>query len=69
MQTARKPSMTISLNVMCMPDLPDFKQLQRAGVKRISMGSFLNAHLYQGLDTSIGRIVEEGSFDSLFRPF
>jgi len=57
----------LPINVMCMPDLPDFKQLQEAGVKRISMGPFLNHHIYQGMGTMAEKIMAEGSFASLFR--
>ncbi len=31
----------LPVNVMCMPDLPDFDELASLGVKRISMGPFL----------------------------
>lgn len=56
----------LPVNIMCMPDLPDFKLLDKAGVKRISMGPFLNKALYRKLGTTVEKIVTEGSFDSLF---
>jgi len=34
-------STKLPINVMCMPDLPDFDELALLGVKRISMGPFL----------------------------
>lgn len=56
----------LPVNVMCMPNLPNFEQLQNAGVKRISVGPFLNMNIYKGLENSIEKIVTEGSFSSLF---
>jgi 2-methylisocitrate lyase-like PEP mutase family enzyme len=56
----------LPINVMCMPDLPSFGYLSKAGIKRISMGPFLFEFLsrHQSLVTS--RIREQGSFKSLF---
>jgi 2-methylisocitrate lyase-like PEP mutase family enzyme len=45
----------LPLNVMCMPDLPDFKRLQELGVKRISMGNFVNGHIYKQMEAGIKR--------------
>ncbi|NHA04152.1 isocitrate lyase/phosphoenolpyruvate mutase family protein [Mucilaginibacter sp. HC2] len=59
-------STKLPINVMCIPGLPNFKQLQEAGVKRISIGAFLNRSIYQKMNTTIDQIIEEGSFDSLF---
>ena len=56
----------LPVNVMCMPGLPDFKQLGEAGVKRISMGPFLNMAIYKQLGMTAEKIGSEGSFDSLF---
>jgi len=56
----------LPLSVMCMPGLPDFKQLQEAGVKRISMGNFLNHSIYNQLDKNVATIIEQGKFASLF---
>jgi 2-methylisocitrate lyase-like PEP mutase family enzyme len=56
----------LPVNVMCMPDLPGFEQLQQAGVKRISVGPFLFSTLYDKLNTSIEQIVKEKSFSNLF---
>jgi 2-methylisocitrate lyase-like PEP mutase family enzyme len=58
---------TLPVNVMCMPALPDFNELQRAGVKRISMGPFLSKKIYQELESVAGQIVKEKSFQSLFK--
>lgn len=57
---------TLPVNVMCLPGLPDFKQLQQAGVKRISMGPFVNKKMYQSMTAIVETIVTEGSFASLF---
>jgi len=56
----------LPINVMCIPGLPDFKSLQDAGVKRISMGPFLNMNVYQKLGTATDKILADGSFSSLF---
>ena len=48
----------LPINVMCMPDLPDFAELQSLGVKRISMGPFLFNKVYEQavqLAKTIGR--------------
>jgi len=57
---------TLPINVMCMPGLPGFEQLQKAGVKRISVGPFVNMNVYQDLESTITKIQSEGSFASLF---
>jgi 2-methylisocitrate lyase-like PEP mutase family enzyme len=58
---------TLPVNVMCMPELPDFTQLRDAGVKRISMGNFVNQSLYNHLETRVKSIVLENGFENLFR--
>ena len=57
---------SLPVNVMCMPGLPDFKALKDAGVKRISMGPFLNKSVYRSMAASLEKVVTEGSFKSLF---
>jgi 2-methylisocitrate lyase-like PEP mutase family enzyme len=57
---------TLPVNVMCMPDLPNFSALGQAGVKRISMGNLLNQKLYSHLESRVGKIVQDGSFTSVF---
>ncbi|UOE51194.1 isocitrate lyase/phosphoenolpyruvate mutase family protein [Mucilaginibacter sp. SMC90] len=57
---------TLPVSVMCMPDLPDFKKLQDAGVKRISSGNFLNTNIYNVLENTVEKIVAENSFASVF---
>ncbi len=56
----------LPISVMCMPGLPDFIQLHDAGVKRISMGNFLNQSVYQQLEKHITTIVQQEKFASLF---
>jgi len=57
---------SLPVSVMCMPNLPDFKALQSAGVKRISSGNFLNSIIYQELENKVEKIVAENNFASLF---
>ncbi|MDO6687512.1 MULTISPECIES: isocitrate lyase/PEP mutase family protein [unclassified Agarivorans] len=56
----------LPINVMCMPHLADFTQLQAWGVKRISMGNFLFENMQQHLKTQLNRITLQQSFASLF---
>lgn len=56
----------LPINVLCMPGLPSFGALKNLGVKRISMGNFLNAKIYERLADNVSRVVKEGKFDSLF---
>jgi 2-methylisocitrate lyase-like PEP mutase family enzyme len=56
----------LPVNVMCMPQLPEFIELKQAGVRRISMGNFVNKHVYNELEKAGQRIMEQGSFSSLF---
>ena len=46
----------LPLNVMFMPNLPDFKTLQSLGVKRISMGNFLYHQINESLKKELGNI-------------
>jgi 2-methylisocitrate lyase-like PEP mutase family enzyme len=56
----------LPVNVMCMPGLPGFDELQKAGVKRVSAGPFVNMNVYKNLEATIAKIQSEGSFASLF---
>lgn len=56
----------LPLNVMCMPNLPDFQSLKAAGVKRISMGNFLNKNVYRHLENEVQEIVKTQSFAPVF---
>ena len=57
---------TVPLNVMCMPDLPDFDVLAALGVKRISMGSFLFDKLKAEFAARLKQIDKANSFAPLF---
>jgi len=59
-------STTLPVNVMCMPDLPNFNNLQNLGVKRISIGPFLYNNMVGELEKSILEITKSKSFKSIF---
>lgn len=52
----------LPINVMCMPGLPDFEELELLGVKRISMGPFLFNKVYD----SVGKLSKAISTDKTF---
>jgi len=56
----------VPVNVMCMPELPDFETLKKLGVKRISSGNFLNEYIYNHLEDAGRRILAEQSFSPIF---
>lgn len=56
----------LPLNVMCMPNLPNFKVLNMLGVKRISMGNFFNNYLNSQFEKLTKRVLKENSFVSIF---
>ncbi len=56
----------LPVNVMCMPELPNFEVLARMGVKRISMGNFLNEYSYSSLETLTKNIMQYQSFQPVF---
>jgi 2-methylisocitrate lyase-like PEP mutase family enzyme len=56
----------LPLNVMCMPELPNFETLEKLGVKRISMGNFLNSYAYTSFENMTTNILVEQSFKALF---
>ena len=57
----------LPVNVMCMPDLPDFSTLASLGVQRISMGNFVHKAMLGALHKLLDGIKYEQSFCSLFR--
>ncbi|MBN8666375.1 MAG: isocitrate lyase/phosphoenolpyruvate mutase family protein [Chitinophagales bacterium] len=57
---------TLPVNVMCRPGLPNFGTLEKLGVKRISMGDFLNEYVYASMEHMTKSILTEQSFSSLF---
>lgn len=56
----------LPINVMCMPELPDFETLEKLGIKRISAGNFLNNYVYTSLEDITTKILAEQSFNALF---
>mgnify|MGYP003871498709 FL=1 len=56
----------LPVNVMCMPELPDFKTLAGLGVKRISMGNFLFDKLQGSFGVILNDIQRDKSFKSVF---
>lgn len=56
----------LPVNVMCMPNLPDFDFLEKSGVKRISMGNFIFDQLSNHLENTLNKILKGQSFTSVF---
>jgi 2-methylisocitrate lyase-like PEP mutase family enzyme len=56
----------LPVNVMCMPSLPNFAELKRLGVKRISMGPFVYAYANKKAAEAVSTIIEIDSFSFLF---
>lgn len=56
----------LPINVMCMPNLPNFKKLAELGVKRISMGNFLFHDLNKHHAQVLSQIISNQSFKPLF---
>jgi len=59
-------SASLPVNVMCMPELPHFDELQACGIKRISMGNFLFDKLQNELTATFKTLTETGSFAPVF---
>lgn len=57
---------SLPLNVMCMPDLPNFETLTGLGVKRVSMGNFLFDVMYSHHNAVLKAIQEDQSFKAVF---
>ncbi|MCJ7935614.1 MAG: isocitrate lyase/phosphoenolpyruvate mutase family protein [Chryseobacterium sp.] len=57
---------SLPVNVMGLPDLPDFDTLTALGVKRITSGGFLNRHIYNELEIISTEIINNRSFSTLF---
>jgi len=58
---------TLPVNVMCMPQLPDFDGLKSLGVKRISMGPFVSNYVNASAEEIIRSVQEQNNFASLFK--
>lgn len=59
-------STELAVNVMCMPELPNFGELEELKVNRISMGNFLFDSLAANLENKISDVLESKSFDPVF---
>jgi 2-methylisocitrate lyase-like PEP mutase family enzyme len=57
---------TLPINVMCMPNLPDFETLKKLGIKRISMGNFIFDKMYSQFEETTQNVLTEQSFNSIF---
>jgi len=56
----------LPINVMTMPNLPNFNKLQELGVKRISMGPFIYNNITDHLKKILQNIEKDQSFNCLF---
>jgi 2-methylisocitrate lyase-like PEP mutase family enzyme len=53
---------SLPVNVMCIPNLPDFATLETLGVKRISMGPFL----FNKVQGNVGKLLQSIKTDNNF---
>ena len=56
----------LPINVMCMPNLPDFETLNNLGVKRISMGNFIFDNMYSQFKSKTEEVLNRKSFKLIF---
>jgi 2-methylisocitrate lyase-like PEP mutase family enzyme len=56
---------TLPLNVMCVPNLPDFDTLNKLGVKRVTMGPFIFHKVYAGINQLSKAIIATKNFESI----
>lgn len=59
-------STSLPINVMCVPQLPNFAELKKLGVKRISMGNFAHEVMLACLSSKFETIQKDQCFNSLF---
>ncbi|MDE1244169.1 isocitrate lyase/PEP mutase family protein [Vibrio aestuarianus] len=59
-------STNLPINVMCMPNLPEFEVLKKIGVNRISMGDFLFDYMFNEFEQVLRDVVSEQSFKVIF---
>ena len=55
----------LPVNVMCMPELPGFDELQSLGVKRLSMGPFLFSKVYGNAAAMAKAVIADQNFLSI----
>ena len=58
---------SLPLNVMSMPNLPDFATLATLGVKRLSTGNFIHSKLLDQFEATLRAIQSSKSFKSIFQ--
>jgi 2-methylisocitrate lyase-like PEP mutase family enzyme len=58
---------TLPINIISSAKLPQFSDLKDAGVRRISMGPFLNKLVYGNLEEVAKKIVDEQTLSYLFQ--
>lgn len=58
-------STQLPVNVMCIPGLPGFEKLRVLGVKRASMGPFLQNKTYGGAGEVAASVLADGNFDGI----
>jgi len=56
----------LPINVMCMPNLPNFNRLKELGVKRISMGGIIFDNIMTSFASVLSGIIEQQTFESIF---
>jgi 2-methylisocitrate lyase-like PEP mutase family enzyme len=49
-----------------LPNFPNSKTLQQAGVKRISIGNFVNDFIYKQMENVCLQVAAKGDFSPLF---
>ncbi len=59
-------STKLPINVMCMPNLPNFETLNKLGVKRISMGNFIFDYMNNSFEQILSDVVKNQSFNPVF---
>lgn len=59
-------STELPVNVMCIPNLPDFNRLSKLGVKRISMGNFIFDKMSNHLESTLNSVLQAQSFKLIF---
>ena len=59
-------STALPINVLCMPNLPNFDKLMKLGVKRISMGNFIFDNMYKDFESMLNLVSVQKSFNSVF---
>jgi 2-methylisocitrate lyase-like PEP mutase family enzyme len=56
----------LPINIMAMPDLPNFEKLQELGVKRISMGDCLFSNMSAMFKHKLSKVMDNQSFNAIF---